>query len=188
MHPPSSSFPWLPLGGLLLLLTVSACGGSKPVSLPEPPPEDLRTAMDRQMDTQAQELTEILSYATVERIDQGIRVTFHAAVLFGFDSSDLSEAAFESLDLFAESMERYRNTHVHVVGHTDNVGAEEYNQSLSMRRAESVVDRLSRQGVPSERVDMSGKGESAPIDSNETEAGRQRNRRVELVITAAETL
>ena len=130
-----------------------------------------------------QELAEVLTDATVERIEGGIRITFHAAVLFAFDSAELSTSAFESLDLFSESMQKYPNTRVLVVGHTDAVGEEDYNQRLSLQRAESVVDHLHQKEVAQARVDMMGKGESEPIDSNETDEGRQRNRRVELIIS-----
>ena len=77
---------------------------------------------------------------------------------------------------------RYDRSIVHVVGHTDSVGSEAYNQRLSEQRAQSVVDYLVSTGVPRERLRAEGRGEMEPRDSNATEAGRQLNRRVELFV------
>ncbi len=171
----------LTLVACLGMLLLSSCRGSKEVLVEEDP----RSAMEKQMDTQTQELTQHLSDAVVERIPGGIRITFFEAVLFAFDSAELSDAAFESLDFFAESMHKYPGTQVLVVGHTDAIGEEAYNQLLSLQRAESVAGYIKQQNVASKRMAMTGKGESEPIDTNDTEEGRQRNRRVELIITAA---
>jgi len=165
--------------GMLLL---SACGGTKETVAPE---EDPRTAMERQMDAQARELEQYLPDAVVERFAGGIRITFYQAVLFAFDSADLSEASLQSLRFFAESMQKYTGTSVQVVGHTDAVGEEAYNQDLSLRRADAVAAFIKQQNVVAGRLEVIGKGESEPIDTNDTEAGRQRNRRVELIIKAS---
>lgn len=169
------------LAAWLGVLLLSACGGTKEVAAPEDP----RSAMDKQMDAQAQELTENLPDAEVVRIPTGISITFYQAVLFAFDSAELSDAALKSLQFFAESMNRYTGTDVLVIGHTDAVGAEAYNQALSERRAESVATFIKQQSVASERVQMMGLGESKPIAPNDTEEGRQRNRRVVLIIAAS---
>ena len=163
------------------MVFLSACGGAKEVAAPEDP----RSAMDKQMDAQAQELTENLPDAEVVRTPSGISVTFYQAVLFAFDSAELSEAALKSLVFFAESMQKYTGTQVLVIGHTDAVGATDYNQALSERRADSVASFIKQQNVASERVQMMGMGESDPIAPNNTEEGRQRNRRVVLIIAAS---
>ncbi len=171
----------LTLVACLGMLILSACGGSKEVIVEEDP----RSAMEKQMDAQALELSQNLSDAEVERIPEGIRITFFQAVLFAFDSAELSDAALKSLDFFAESMRKYPGTQVEVIGHTDAVGEEAYNQNLSERRAERVSNYIKQQNVASHRVSMTGKGETDPIATNDTEEGRQRNRRVELIIRAA---
>lgn len=162
------------------MLLLSACGGSKEIV-----EEDPRTPMEKQMDAQTQELSDNLTNAIVERIPDGIRITFFQAVLFAFDSAELSDAASTNLIFFSESMKKYPGTEVLVIGHTDSVGDEAYNQQLSLRRAESVAVFIMAQNVASERVDKDGKGETAPLDTNDTPEGRQRNRRVELIIKAA---
>ena len=177
----SPRFFRLMLAVCLGVLFLSACGGSKEVAVREDP----RSAMDKQMDTQALELTENLTDADVVRTPNGISVTFYQAVLFAFDSAELSEAALKNLQFFAESMNRYTGTSVLVIGHTDAVGATDYNQALSERRAESVASFIKQQNVASERVQMMGMGESDPIASNDTEEGRRRNRRVVLIIAAS---
>ena len=114
----------LTLVACLGMLLLSACRGSKEVLVEEDP----RSAMEKQMDAQTQELAQYLSDGVVERIPGGIRITFYEAVLFAFDSAELSEAAFERLDFFAESMHKYPGTQVLIVGHSDATGEEAYNQ------------------------------------------------------------
>ncbi len=177
----SPRFVRLMLAVCLGLVFLSACRGSQEVAVPEDP----RSAMDKQMDAQAQELTENLTDAEVVRTPSGINVTFYQAVLFGFDSAELSEAATKNLEFFAESMNRYTGTNVVIIGHTDAVGSEEYNQALSERRAESVASFIKQQNVAGQRVRTMGMGEIDPIASNDTEEGRRRNRRVVMVIAAS---
>jgi outer membrane protein OmpA-like peptidoglycan-associated protein len=140
----------------------------------------------RQMDRQAQELKGKLKGARVERVGEGIVVTFDSGLLFDFDSSALRPEARANLELLAESVNKYDNTEVLIVGHTDNVGTDAYNFGLSRRRAESASGYMAGQGVRPSRLSTSGKGESDPIATNDTEAGRQKNRRVEIVIYAGE--
>jgi len=87
-----------------------------------------------------------------------------------------------TLDSVAQFMREHRGVQVRVVGHTDSVGAEAYNLQLSERRAEAVKRYLVNAGVEENRVVTEGRGESEPIDSNDTQAGRQRNRRIEFEI------
>lgn len=140
----------------------------------------------QRMDTKADELDQELENADVERVGEGIKVTFDSGLLFDFDSSALRSNAEQNLAEFAESMKDLEETKILVVGHTDSKGAADYNQQLSERRAESASDYLSRQGLDSGRLTTTGKGESEPVAPNETEEGRQQNRRVEVAIYANE--
>jgi OmpA-OmpF porin, OOP family len=102
-------------------------------------------------------------------------------VNFDFNSSDIRPEARPVLDQAAEILKANPGVDVKVEGHTDSVGTAEYNQALSVRRAESVYRYLVNRGVDPERFRVEGFGKSQPIASNETEAGRAQNRRVELI-------
>jgi outer membrane protein OmpA-like peptidoglycan-associated protein len=140
----------------------------------------------KRMDEQAEELAEDIPDATVQRIGEGIAVTFDSGILFDFDSSALRSEARENLANLAASLAEYPESEVLIVGHTDATGSEEYNQRLSERRAGSARNFLVQQGVAATRIDAQGRGEMEPIASNETEAGQQENRRVEVAIFASE--
>ncbi len=142
----------------------------------------------RYMDRQAEAMQDQLEGARIERVAEGIRVTFDSGILFDFDSSELRPAARENLQEFAEILEDYPKTNVLIEGHTDAIGSEQYNQQLSDRRARAVGSYLSSIGVDSDRFVLVGYGESQPVATNETEAGRQQNRRVEVGIMANEEL
>jgi outer membrane protein OmpA-like peptidoglycan-associated protein len=140
----------------------------------------------RQMDKKAEELDEELENAEVERVGEGIKVTFDSGLLFDFDSAALRTNAEQNLSEFAGSMKDFEDTKILIVGHTDAKGSASYNQDLSERRAQSAADYLMREGLTSNRLITAGKGESEPVATNETEAGRQKNRRVEVAIYANE--
>ncbi len=140
----------------------------------------------RRMDTKAEELNEALENADVERVGEGIKVTFDSGILFDFDSDALREEARTNLGEFAASMEDFEESNVLVVGHTDSKGSEEYNQKLSDRRAGAAMGYLTERGMSSSRTNSVGRGETEPVASNETEEGRQQNRRVEVAIYASE--
>lgn len=140
----------------------------------------------RRMDRKARELEEQLGDADVQRVGEGINVTFDSGLLFGFNSSDLQSGAQQNLAKFAESMNEFEETNILVVGHTDSKGSEEYNQSLSERRAQSAADFLLQQGLSEARIQIEGRGETEPIATNDTAEGRQENRRVEVAIFASE--
>ena len=142
----------------------------------------------RQMDRQADELADAIPGATVQRVGEGIVVTFDSGILFGFDSAELQSAAQENLRNLAASLERHDGTQVLLIGHTDSVGSESYNQQLSERRAQSARSYLIAQGLSPLRIEAVGRGLTEPIASNETEAGRQENRRVEVAIFAGEEM
>lgn len=139
-----------------------------------------------QMDKQAREIVQQVPGATVERVGEGIAVTFASGLLFDFDSDRIRPEAGDNLRALARSLEEYPNTDVLIVGHTDARGADSYNQDLSRRRARSAANYLASQGIRSTRLQASGRGESEPIADNDTEANMQKNRRVEIAIYASE--
>lgn len=139
----------------------------------------------REMDRQAREIEQVEG-AEVERVGEGIHVTFASGLLFPFDSDQLMPAARENLRKFAETLRENTDTQVLIVGHTDSVGTMAYNQSLSERRALATSQYLQSQGVAAARLNIAGRGETEPRYSNETENGRQQNRRVEIAIYASE--
>ena len=137
-----------------------------------------------QMDQQARELKVAIPGAVIERVGEGIQVTFASGLLYDFDSDDIRPEAALNLANLATSLEKYPNTDLLIVGNTDALGTSEYNQDLSLRRANSASRYLTMKGVVLTRLHTSGKGELEPLASNETEAGRQRNRRIEVAIYA----
>lgn len=137
-----------------------------------------------QMDQQAKELKYELPGATVERIGEGIQVTFPEGLLFEYDSDDLSHGAQLHLRSFAVSLSKYPRTKSMIVGHTDSKGTGEYNAGLSQRRAESAMQYLVLQGVSATRLATAARGSTEPVASNETDRGRQQNRRVEIAVYA----
>jgi outer membrane protein OmpA-like peptidoglycan-associated protein len=140
------------------------------------------------MDAQAEDLQDKLPNARVERLGEGIAVTFDSGILFAVNSSTLQSAGQQNLRDLAASLEEYEGTDVLVVGHTDSTGEEAYNQSLSERRADSARTFLLGAGLEPGRVRAVGRGEMEPIATNDTEAGRQDNRRVEVAIFASEEM
>jgi outer membrane protein OmpA-like peptidoglycan-associated protein len=140
------------------------------------------------MDSQAQDLQDKLPNARVERIGEGIAVTFDSGILFAVNQANLQAAGQQNLRDLVASLEDYEGTDVLVVGHTDSTGTEEYNQALSERRADAARNFLVGAGLEPGRVTAVGRGEMEPIASNDTEDGRQQNRRVEIAIFASEEM
>lgn len=138
----------------------------------------------RQMDKQAEELERDLENAKVERIGEGIKITFDSGLLFDLDSYTLKSTTKENLVDLSETLNKYSDTNVLIEGHTDSSGSDEYNQTLSEQRAGEVKDFLLLQSVSSGRLTTQGYGESQPVADNEDAAGRQENRRVEVAIYA----
>ena len=145
-------------------------------------------AIGNYMDRQARELREKLDNAEVERVGEGIKITFDSSLLFDVDSSTLRDATKEELDELAGVLQQYEDTKIQFAGHTDSTGPAEYNQKLSEERAKSVAKYTSFVGVDSERMIIIGYGENEPVATNETAAGRQQNRRVEMAIYANDEL
>ena len=141
------------------------------------------------MDKQAKEIKETLPGAEVERVGDGIKITMNESIVtFAFDSSDLTALAKTNLDKLTKVLVDNPDTNITIYGHTDSKGADDYNQKLSERRANSVKSYLISKGIAASRLFASGEGESMPVASNDTEAGRAKNRRVEFAITANEKM
>lgn len=119
----------------------------------------------------------------IERLeDESLKISIPSEVSFDFDSAAIKPAFHAPLNDIARVMREYDRTVIHVIGHTDSVGAAAYNQGLSERRAASVADYLAGQAITRDRIRTEGRGETEPRAANATEAGRQLNRRVELVV------
>ena len=125
------------------------------------------------MDQQAKELSQNIQGATVERVGEGIQVTFASGLLFAFDSDSIQAAAGTNLRELASSLQKYPDSQLLTVGHTDNVGEDSYNQLLSQRRSNSAAAYLAAQGVARTRLAATGQGESGPVATNEPDAGPQ---------------
>jgi outer membrane protein OmpA-like peptidoglycan-associated protein len=139
----------------------------------------------RNMDRKAREMEEEMEGVTIQRVEEGIAVSFDSGILFSFDSAALRQESINNLQKLTEIINRDDNTILLIVGHTDSVGDENYNLSLSERRARSAADFMVEQGLAPSRVQIEGRGEYEPIADNDTEAGRQENRRVEVAIYAS---
>jgi outer membrane protein OmpA-like peptidoglycan-associated protein len=137
-----------------------------------------------QMDKHAEELKYELPGATVQRIGEGIAVTFPEGLLFAFDSDRITPAAGDNLRKLAASLQKYDNTRTLIVGHTDAQGSDAYNMDLSERRAAAAAGYIVGEGVDRARVSSTGRGELEPIATNDSDDGRRQNRRVEIAIFA----
>ena len=140
------------------------------------------------MDKQAAEIERDIEGAKVERVGEGIKITFSSGILFDVDKSNLKDPYKGELAQLATILNKYEDTNILLAGHTDSTGSEDYNLQLSHRRAESVANYLATQNVNRARFATEGFGETDPIASNETAEGRAQNRRVEVAIWANEKL
>src|SRR5690606_31197365 len=140
------------------------------------------------MERQAEEIEREVPGATVEQYGEGLVVQFDSKVLFDFDSYALRSESKDAISQLAEVLNKYDSTEVVIEGHTDNVGTDSYNLKLSKQRARAVEDYALSLGVDRGRLSSKGLGETQPIASNDTETGRQDNRRVQFVIVANEAL
>ena len=140
------------------------------------------------MDKQAEEIERDIEGATVERIGEGIKITFDSGILFAVDKSDLQAEAQENLANLSVILHKYEDTDILIEGHTDATGTEDYNLELSRRRAQSVANKLSVDLISATRFTIMGYGEIQPIADNTTPEGRQENRRVEIAIMANDKL
>jgi outer membrane protein OmpA-like peptidoglycan-associated protein len=146
-------------------------------------------AVGRYMDDQRRDLEKNLSeeiklgQARIEKLPNDVvRVTMTDQTAFETNSAQIKSGFHSTMDKLADVVVRYNKTSLTVVGHTDNVGTNEYNQKLSERRALSVAQYLESKRVNSMRLAISGKGETQPLATNATDGGRQANRRVEIYV------
>jgi outer membrane protein OmpA-like peptidoglycan-associated protein len=140
------------------------------------------------MDKRAEEMRRDIANAKIERVGEGIKITFDSGILFLTNSSELQPAVMSSIESLSMILNKYQDTNVLIEGDTDNTGTESYNQTLSERRAQAVADYAKRQGVAGSRISTVGLGESNPVASNDSDYGRQQNRRVEVAIFANDKL
>jgi len=122
--------------------------------------------------------------AQVERVGEGINMTFNSGLLFKINSSIISDEAKVSLQRVAEVFVKYPETNILVEGHTDNTGTSEYNMELSKKRAYAVSEYLQSKGVAPNRFDIKWYGEAQPKYPNDVESNRALNRRVEVGVMA----
>jgi len=141
------------------------------------------------MDKQQQEMEAALAAEQaahnieVQRLrDESLKIDVSSEISFDFGSAALKSSFMPTLAKVSDILIRYPNTIVHVVGHTDSVGSESYNMQLSEKRAASVVNYFVTRGIPADRLVTVGRGELEPRATNDTEAGRQLNRRVEIYV------
>lgn len=144
----------------------------------------------KKMDDQAKKIEEVMPGAEVVRSEEGIQVILdeNSEVRFEYNKSSLTASAKDNLNQVIQIFNEYPHTNIFIVGHTDDVGSQAYNQPLSLERAQSVADYLVSNGIANDRIDVEGAGKLEPRYSNETNEGRAGNRRVEFAITANETM
>ena len=140
------------------------------------------------MDKQAEEMQNDIKNAKIERVGEGIKITFDSGILFDVDRADLRPIAKTNIESLAKILNKYPDTNILVEGHTDSTGSADHNYVLSQQRAESVADYAKSLGVQVTRFTTKGYGETQPVVSNATTVGRQQNRRVEIAIFANDKL
>lgn len=144
----------------------------------------------RRMDKQAEKIEQALPGAEVVRSEEGIQLILdeNSNVTFEYNKSSLTYEAKTNLDKLITIFNEYPDTNILIIGHTDSKGSDEYNMSLSQKRAHSVAAYLESKAIVSSRIATEGQGELAPRCTNETDEGRACNRRVEFAITANEQM
>jgi len=140
------------------------------------------------MDKQAAEMQRDIEGAEVQRIGEGIKITFDSGILFDIDKSDLRPVSQKNLAELAKILNKYPDTNILIEGHTDDTGSDDHNMNLSKARAQSVAFYLATLGVTSARFSIAGYGEGQPIVMNDTPEGRQKNRRVDIAVIANDKL
>lgn len=141
------------------------------------------------MDKQAKEIKETLPGDEVERVGEGIKVTLNEnTVNFDFNSANLTTLAKTNLDKLVTVLKNNPDTNINIYGHTDSIGSDAVNLRISAQRAAAVKNYFVANGISASRMFTEGLGKSSPIASNDTDAGRAKNRRVEFAITANEKM
>lgn len=146
-------------------------------------------AVGSYMDSQKKDFEKVLvseaqaGDITIQKVNQNdLLITMTSQTAFDFDSTQIKPGFYATMDKIANVVVRYGKTQLTIVGHTDNVGSNQYNQTLSERRAKAVNDYLINKGILLQRLEFLGRGETAPRATNATEEGRRLNRRVEIII------
>jgi outer membrane protein OmpA-like peptidoglycan-associated protein len=137
----------------------------------------------REMEEQAKRLQTAVAELEARPTERGLVLTLGSDVLFDFDRYELKPGAKRTVERVADFLNEYPERKVLVEGFTDSLGSREYNMGLSERRANAVRMALLERGVDPDRIKIRGYGPDHPVASNDTEAGRQRNRRVEIVVS-----
>jgi len=140
------------------------------------------------MDKQAAEMQRDIEGAEVQRIGEGIKITFDSGILFDIDKSDLRPVSKTNLAELAKILNKYPDTNILIEGHTDNTGSDDHNMTLSKDRAQAVAFYMATLEVESARFSTAGYGETQPIVMNDTAEGRQKNRRVDIAVIANDKL
>jgi outer membrane protein OmpA-like peptidoglycan-associated protein len=142
----------------------------------------------KHMDEQARELEQAVPTASVDRVDEGINVTFDSSLMFEINSADLNPAYQDDLAAAAAVFAKYEDTHILVEGHTDNTGSDAINEPLSEQRAKAVSAFFVSQGISPDRLSEKWYGSTQPRYPNDTPENQAKNRRVELAIVANEDM
>ncbi|MFQ5511439.1 MAG: OmpA family protein [Candidatus Krumholzibacteriia bacterium] len=140
------------------------------------------------MDRQAAEIERDIEGARIERVGEGIKITFDSGLMFDIDKAVLGSSSRQELAQLAEILNKYEDTEILLEGHTDATGSDEHNLQLSRLRAQAVANYLSSVNVKPTRFTVMGYGEDQPVATNDTGSGRQLNRRVEVAIFANDKL
>lgn len=141
------------------------------------------------MDKQEEELRQAFASAeaaSIQREQDVLAVTFKADVMFDFDSAVIKTGAYDEIDRTAQVLNKYPQTKIRIEGHTDSTGSEDYNLNLSEKRAQAFKNALIARNVDPARLQTVGFGEAKPVAGNDTETGRQMNRRIRVVIIPVE--
>lgn len=142
----------------------------------------------RYMDKQAAEMQKDLEGAKVERVGEGIKITFESGLLFDVNKAAVKSESKENLNDLAKILNKYPDTNILIEGHTDSTGTEEHNLTLSRQRAQAVANYLAQIEIDPTRFTIMGYGWSQPVADNDTSEGRALNRRVDLGIMANDKL
>jgi len=142
----------------------------------------------KKMDQQAKDLKQAIPTAQVERVNEGINVTFESGLMFPINSYQISDTYKSDLTSAAEVFNKYPETNIVIEGHTDDTGSDETNMTLSQKRAEAVRDFFISKGVDAKRLQAKWYGETQPKYPNTDEENRKKNRRVELAVVANEKM
>jgi len=138
----------------------------------------------KKMDAQAKELTQAVPTAQVERVGEGINMTFESGLMFKINSAEINESYKDDLTSATAVFAKYPETNLIIEGHTDDTGKDEFNMALSEKRAKAVSEFLKSKGIAASRITEKWYGEAQPKYPNDTEENRVKNRRVEIAVIA----